>query len=78
MADMLSVPLPPGLKDEMGRHREIKWVEVARQAIVEKMRSLEAFEKIALKSALSEGDVEIHSKAVKQKVWARHKKKLGL
>jgi len=78
MTNMLSVPLPEELKDEMERHREIKWVEVARQALWEKVKTLEKLDEILAKSELTEEDVEKHSRIVKEKVWKKHKKELGL
>jgi hypothetical protein len=78
MTNILSVPLPDELKDEMERHRDIKWVEVARQALWEKVRALEKLDEIMAKSKLTEEDVEKHSKIVKEKVWKKHKKELGL
>ncbi|HLC68203.1 MAG TPA: hypothetical protein VJH24_00045 [Candidatus Bilamarchaeaceae archaeon] len=78
MTNMLSVPLPEELKEEMDRHKDIKWVEVVRQALWEKVKALEKLDEIMAKSKLTEEDVEIHSKKVKKKVWKRHKKELGL
>lgn len=78
MTSILSVPLPEELKNEMEKHKEIKWVEVARRAIREKVQALEKLDEIMAKSGLAEGDVEKHSKAVKEKVWKRHKAELGL
>ncbi|MBS3067786.1 hypothetical protein J4450_03725 [Candidatus Micrarchaeota archaeon] len=78
MTNILSVPLPEELKDEMGRHKDVKWVEVARQALWEKVKALEKLDEIMAKSKLTEEDVEKHSKIVKEKVWNRHKKELGL
>ncbi len=75
---MLSVPLPEELKEEMDRHKEIKWVEIARQALWEKVRALEKLDEILSKSKLTEQDVERHSKIIKEKVWKKHKKELGL
>lgn len=78
MANILSVPLPEELKEEMARHAEIKWVEVARQALWEKVKVLEKLDQIMAKSKLSEDDVEKHSKLVKEKVWKKHRKELGV
>jgi len=78
MTNMLSVPLPEELKEEMDRHKEIKWVEIARQALWEKVRALEKLDEILSKSKLTEQDVERHSKIIKEKVWKKHKKELGL
>ncbi len=78
MTNMLSVPLPEELKEEMERHKDIKWVEVVRQALWEKIKALEKLDKILAKSELTEEDVEKHAKLVKEKVWKKHKKELGL
>lgn len=78
MANILSVPLPEELKEEMSRHAEIKWVEVARQALWEKVKALEKLDQIMAKSKLSEEDVEKHSKMAKKKVWKKHRKELGV
>jgi len=78
MTNMLSVPLPNELKEEMERHREIKWVEVARQALWEKVKTLERLDEIMAKSELTEADVEKHSGILKEKIWKKHKKEMGL
>lgn len=78
MTNILSVPVPEELKEEMDRHREIKWVEVARQALWEKIRALEKLDQIMAKSRLTEQDIEKHSKTIKEKVWRRHRKELGV
>jgi hypothetical protein len=75
---MLSVPLPSELKEEMEKHKEIKWVEVARQALWDKVRALEKLDKIMAKSNLSEKDVEKHTKILKERVWKKHKQELGV
>ncbi len=78
MGNILSVPLPAELKEEMAKHTEIKWVEVARQALWEKVKALEKLDEIMAKSELTESDVEKHARIVKEKVWKKHKKELGL
>lgn len=75
---MLSVPLPEELKQEMEKHREIKWVEIARRALWEAVQAVEKLDEIMAKSKLTEKDVEKHSKILKQKVWEKHKTQLGL
>ena len=78
MTNILSVPLPEELKEEMEKHREIKWVEVVRQALWEKVKTLEKLDEIMAKSELREEDAEKHSKIVKERVWKKHRKELGL
>ncbi len=76
MSDMLSVPLPIGLKDEMRRHPEIKWVEVARKAIEEKIGILKRMDELLSKSTFTEEDALKHGRIVNKKVWAKTKKAL--
>ena len=76
MTSILSVPLPAELRGEMEKHKEIKWVEVARQALWEKVRTLEKLDEIMGKSKLTEKDVEKHARIVNRKVWEKHKKVL--
>ena len=76
--NMLSVPLPEELKQEMNKYREIKWVEIARQALWNEVQAMEKLDEIMAKSRLTEKDIEKHSQIVKQKVWKKHKKQLGL
>ena len=77
MTSILSVPLPNELKIEMEKHKEIKWVEVVRAALREKLKALQKLDEIMSKSTLTEADVEKHTKLLKEKVWKKHKKELG-
>ncbi|MFH1106398.1 MAG: hypothetical protein V1787_00730 [Candidatus Micrarchaeota archaeon] len=78
MAQMLSVPLPDDLKKDLDRHKEIKWVEIARQALRDKVEALDEMDEFFAKSSLTAEDVEKHARAVSKNVWKRHKKELGL
>ena len=78
MTNIFSVPLPEELREEMDKHKEIKWVEVVRQALWTKIKTLEKLDAMMAKSELTEEDVEKHSKILKEKVWQKHKKELGL
>lgn len=71
---ILSVPLPVEVRAEMDAHKEIKWVEVARQAIIRQLEVLEKMDELLSKSDFSEQDALSHGKAVNKKVWARHKR----
>ncbi len=46
------------LFEEMKAHKELKWSEVARQAIKRKLEELRAMDKLLSKSELSESDAE--------------------
>ena len=52
----LTLAVPEELHKIMKKHKEIKWTEVARQAMWEKARKLELMEKILSKSKLTEKD----------------------
>jgi ribosomal protein L15 len=53
----LTVNVDNDLKDRMEQHPEINWSEVTRQAIQEKIESLEVMDELTSKSELTESDV---------------------
>ena len=75
---MLSVPLPAGIKGEMKKYPEIKWVEVARQAIVERLEILEKMDEMLSKSTFTQEDALKHGKKLKKRIWKRHKRALEI
>ena len=54
----MTLAVPEDLHKVMQKHKEIKWSEVARQAIMEKARKLELMDKLLAKSELTEEDAE--------------------
>lgn len=52
----MTLAIPEDLNKVMKKHKDIKWSEVARQAIWEKARKLELMDKIVSKSKLTEKD----------------------
>lgn len=70
---VLSVPLPADVKKQMDRHSEIKWVEVARKAIVEKLELLERMDALLAESQFTEKDAVRHGRKVNQGVLKRHR-----
>ena len=46
------------LKERMKKHPEINWSEVTRQAIQEKIETLEVMEELTSESELTESDVQ--------------------
>lgn len=52
----MTLAIPEELYNIMDKHKEIKWSEVARQAIWDKARKLELMETILSKSQLTEKD----------------------
>ena len=73
MANM-TLAIPDDLIKRMKIFREIKWSEIARQAIEKRVNDLEVMNKIASKSKLTKKDVEEISKKINSAVA----KKLGL
>jgi predicted transcriptional regulator len=53
----ITVNVDDDLKDRMERHPEINWSEVTRQAIQEKIETLEVMDELTSESELTESDV---------------------
>ena len=70
MANM-TLSIPDELMEKMRRFREIRWSEIARQAIQSRVEALERMNKIADKSKLTEKDVEEMGKKIKSAVAKR-------
>ena len=70
----ITLSMPNDVHKKMKQHSEIKWSEVARKAIIQKIEQMEAIEKITSKSKLSEKD----AKEIAEKINSEVAKKLGL
>lgn len=68
----ITLAVPEDLHEIMQRHKEIKWSEVARQAITDKAMELEIVEKILSKSKLTEVDAEAIGNKIKREIAKRH------
>jgi hypothetical protein len=53
----ITVNVDDNLKDRMEKHPEINWSEVTRQAIQEKIETLEVMDELTSDSELTESDV---------------------
>lgn len=62
----MTLAIPEELHRKMKQFSEIKWSEVARKAIEQKVKDLETMNKIASKSKLTKKDVEEISKKIKR------------
>lgn len=67
----MTLSIPDEVQEEMKKFSEVRWSEVARKAIVEKLETLELAEKLAKKSKLTEKDVEEFSKKIKSSATKR-------
>ena len=61
----MTLSIPDELAKKMKLFPEIRWSEIARQAIEKRVQDLEIMNKIASKSKLTQKDVEEISKSVK-------------
>ena len=61
----MTLSLPEELAKKMKSFPEIRWSEIARQAIEKRVHDLEIMNKIASKSKLTQKDVEEISKSIK-------------
>lgn len=68
----MTLAIPEDLHEILKRHQDVKWSEVARQAIWEKARKLEIMDKILAKSKLSEEDAERIGNKIKHAIAQRH------
>ena len=62
----ITVNVDSDLKDRMDEHPEINWSEVTRQAIEEKVETLEVMDELTGKSELTETDVEEIAEKINQ------------
>ena len=61
----MTLAIPDELAKKMKAFSEIRWSEVARQAIEKRVNDLEIMNRIVSKSKLTEKDVEAISKSIK-------------
>lgn len=68
----MTLAVPEELHKIMRKHNEVKWSEVARQAIWTQARKLELIDKMLSKSELTEEDAERIGRKIKRDVAKRH------
>lgn len=68
----MTLAVPEDLHRIMQKHNDIKWSEVARQAIWNKARKLDLMDKILAKSELTEEDAEKIGHKIKHGIAKRH------
>lgn len=61
----ITLALPDEIQKEMKHFSEVRWSEVARKAIIDRLDSLRLAEKLAQKSKLTPKDVDEFSKKIK-------------
>ncbi len=70
----LTLSVPDDLYAEMKKHPEIRWSEVARQALAKKLEDLRRLDALLRGSELTERDVEDVASSVKEGVWKKHRR----
>jgi hypothetical protein len=73
----VTLAVPEELRRVMKAHPEIKWSEVARQAMWEYARKLDVLDRIAEKSTLTEKDAVQIDKGAKQTLARRYRRAQG-
>ncbi len=68
----MTLAVPEDLHEIMAKHKEIKWSEVARQAMWEKAHKLELMDKLLSKSELTEKDAEKIGHTIKRAIAKKH------
>ena len=64
----ITLSVPDGLKKKMEKYPEIKWSQVARKAIEDKIKDMELLDKLTEKSKLTKKDAEEISKIIKEEM----------
>jgi len=67
----MTLSIPEKIHKDMKNFSEVKWSEVARKAIIEKLETLHLAEKLSKKSKLTKRDVEDFNKKVKSSATKR-------
>jgi len=68
----MTLAVPVELHKLMEKHKDVKWTEVARQAMWEKARTLELLDKLLVKSTLTEQDALELGRKINKGIAERH------
>ena len=68
----MTLAVPEDLHELMRKHSEVKWSEVARQAMWDKATKLEMMDKMLSKSKMTEDDAERIGHKIKHGIAKRH------
>ena len=73
----VTLAVPEELRKIMRSHPEIKWSEVARQAMWEYAKKLDMMDEVTKNSKLTEKDAVEIGEAIKESLGAKYAKKAG-
>jgi len=65
----ITLTVPDELQQRMRKHSEIRWSEVVRKSIAQKVEMLEVMDRIAKKSKLTTRDVDEISRKIKKETF---------
>ncbi len=65
----MTLALPKELHEKMKRYPEMRWSEVARKSIEQRVETLEFMNRVAAKSKLTKKDVDDISRTIKREVY---------
>ena len=68
----MTLAVPEELNELMKKHKEIKWSEIARQAMWNQAKKIELMDKILSKSSLTEKDAEEIGNKTKKAIAKKH------
>jgi hypothetical protein len=68
----MTLSIPEELHKKMKKFKMLRWSEIARAAIEERINDLEEMEKIVSKSKLTQKDVDEISRKIKRGIAKRH------
>ena len=71
----LTLSVPEELHEKMKKHSEIRWSEVVRKSISEKIEDLELMDKLTNKSRLTQADVDELAHKINKDVFGELNKK---
>ena len=70
----MTLALPKDLHKIMRKHKEVRWSEVARQALLNQAKKMELMEKLLEKSELTEKDALEIGRKINKSMHERYKK----
>lgn len=68
----ITLSVSEDIHKEMKKHKEIRWSEIAREAISEHAMKLKIMDQLTAKSKLTEKDAEIIGNKIKRGIAKRH------
>ena len=69
----MTLSIPSELHKKMKKMSDIRWSEIARQAIEQRINDLETIEKIVSKSKLTKKDADEIAKKIKKGIAKKHR-----